>query len=135
MKKYYRLIESDSNNEGRQFHMFIKMPETKEEIKLFDSFKGLVDKLSYLNYEEEYGEEEYGEEEADKSRFSFALNPETDQLMIFESYIADILIEDQEYSNNVHSKNKIDNLILDFKETNIQEIQSAMECGIFLDHA
>lgn len=130
MKKYYRLIESDSNNEGRQFHMFIKMPETKEEIKLFDSFKGLVDKLSYLNYEEEYGEEE-----ADKSRFSFALNPETDQLMVFESYIADILIEDQEYSNNVHSKNKIDNLILDFKETNIQEIQSAMECGFFLDHA
>jgi hypothetical protein len=130
MKKYYRLIESDSNNEGRQFHMFIEIPETKEEIKLFDSFKGLVDKLSYLNYEEEYGEEE-----ADKSRFSFALNPETDQLMIFESYIADILIEDQEYSNNVHSKNKIDNVILDFKETNIQEIQSAMECGIFLNHA
>jgi len=37
-------------------------------------------------------------------------------------------------------KKELDNIILEnidiyFKEKNIQEIQSAMECGIFLDHA
>lgn len=95
--KYYRLIETDHENEYIQSHLFIKEPETEEEKSKFEALKNLLPALEEIDYEEEF-EDDFGDlMDEDGASSHFELAKDNGKLALFEEEYVKVLLKDNHY--------------------------------------
>lgn len=124
--KYFRLEETDYEEEYIQTHIFIKVPETELETKLFNALKEIVNNLKELDYEEEFINDfgDVADEEA-LSHFDFVKS--NGELLQFEQSTIDILLQENKYIENKYCIVTLSEMILDFKAENVTEALSSLQ--------
>lgn len=118
--KYFRLEETDYEEEFIQTHIFIKVPENELETKLFNALKDIIKNLKEFDYEEEFIND-FGEiaDEEPLSHFDFVTS--NGELLQFEQSTIDILLQENKYVENKYYVVTLSEMILDLKNENLTD--------------
>lgn len=131
--KYYRLIETDVEEETSQSHIFIKVPETENERKHFRLLEKIVSSVEDIDRYEEFADD-FGDFDDDEchSCFNFATD-EKNKLIEFDQSTIDIILKENLYSNNQYIIIKLSEDILNYEESDSTELLSALEDRVFFN--